>query len=124
MSSSPPRKKTASKIIKKATGEKVLFETIWATRPHYSFISGIALDDPPKVHYFAHIIPKGLYPKFKLLDRNIVLLSEVEHHLFDFGSEKQREDYVIFMLLNHRIVVDWDKLFKLVEELKQEYNAI
>lgn len=120
--SSSPKKKTASKIVKKASGEKVLFESIWATRPHYSFISGLPLDEQPKVHYFAHVISKGLYPKFKLLDRNIVLLTEDEHYLFDFGTQKQRDEYVIFMLLNHRIVVDWNKLFKLVEELKLEYH--
>lgn len=123
-SPAPKKKKTASKIVKKASGQKILFESIWAVRPHYSFISGLPLDEEPKVHYFAHIIPKGLYPKFKLLDRNITLLNEVEHHLYDFGTESQREDYAVFMLLNHKIFVDWNKLYTLRDELLKEYREL
>jgi hypothetical protein len=120
--SSSPKKKTYSKILRKASGEGILFKAIWDTRPHESFISGVHLGDEAKAHFFAHLLPKGQYPKYRLLDRNIVLLSMEEHAMLDAGTEAHREMYVKFMLANHGVVVDWNKLSTLVEELKQEYN--
>ena len=122
INSKSAKKKTYSKILRKASGEGILFKAIWDTRPHVSFISGVHLGDEAKAHFFAHLLPKGQYPKYRLLDRNIVLLSMEEHAMLDAGTEAHREMYVKFMLANHGVVVDWNKLFTLVEELKQEYN--
>ena len=73
-----------------ATGEGVLFAALINTRPHVSFISGLPI---PDISYqnCAHILPKGQnkYPRYKLLDRNIVFLTMQEHFLYDSGTEKK-----------------------------------
>lgn len=105
-------KKSISKV-KKNYGEKLVFEMIWNERPHVCFVSGRTLNEEAKAHYFAHVLSKGLYPKFRLLKENIVLLHEDYHYAFDFQSEaKQRE-----------LPGDWDKLYELREKLKQKYNG-
>jgi hypothetical protein len=108
--------KTTSKIIKnnikKPTGEKALFEALWATRSHVSFVSGKRVG--PIAHTFAHCIPKGLYPKFKLYDKNIVFLTPEEHYEFDFGTEESQR----------KLGGDWDKLYILREELLKEYRKL
>ena len=106
--------KTASKVIKnhvkKPTGEKALFEALWATREHVSFVSGLPVN--PIAHTFAHVLPKGLYPKFRLYDKNIVFLTPEEHYEFDFGTATSR----------NKLSGNWGKLFNLAEELKKEYG--
>jgi hypothetical protein len=59
-----------------------LFNHIWETREHISELSGKPL--LPKGHLmwhwqFLHILPKGTYPKFKLLPKNIILALPDEH---------------------------------------------
>ena len=111
-----PKPKTASKIIKnsikKPTGEKALFEALWATRPHVSFVSGERVE--PIAHTFAHCIPKGLYPKSRLYDKNIVFLTPQQHYEFDFGTEESQR----------KLGGDWDKLYTLREELLKEYREL
>lgn len=98
-------------------GQKALFLSIWNSRPRISFISGIPLGDEAMPHHFAHVIPKGTYSRFRLYDKNIVLLTPEEHTLYDFGSEEQREQYT-------RLTgADWNKLYELREELIKEYNS-
>jgi hypothetical protein len=108
--------KTASKIVKnwnkkrKPTGEKALFQALWETRPHVSFVSGKKVE--PVASTFSHILPKSVYPSFRLYDKNIVFLTPEEHYAFDMQSEdKQRE-----------LAGDWDKLYQLREELLKEYR--
>ncbi len=109
------RKKTSSKIVKKATGEKLLFQTIYNTRERVSFLSGKKIFGV--VSNFAHVLPKGLYPEYRLYDKNIILLTPQEHYLFDFGTEEQREKYT------KENNCSWDEIYKLREELKEEYNG-
>jgi hypothetical protein len=122
---SPPKKKTASKIVKnyKASGQAALFEALWNTRPRVSFISGIPVTPEPST--FAHLLSKAQnkYPKFKLYSKNIVFLTRYEHFLLDHGTEELREKYVKDMLSNHGIVVDWEKLYTLREILIEEYRT-
>lgn len=80
------------KYIKKPTGELELFKDIWNTRPHISFLTSSPLGFF-NVSYFAHILPKGKYPKAKLDPENIVLLKTQEHFLLDFGTKEQRKIY-------------------------------
>lgn len=93
---------------KKPTGEKVLFECIWNTRPHKSQLSGKKIPYP-RPGNFAHLLPKGKYPELRLVDINIVLLTTYEHFLFDQGTEEQRKKYAEE---NH---CDWG----VIEKLKQ-----
>jgi len=113
------------KTLKKPTGESALFDAIWKTRPHVSFIS----DKPINIEYhsdlwysiFAHVLSKGMYSKFRLLDRNIQLLLPEEHTIFDQGTEDQRQKYAQ-MCENDGGGCDWQRLYDLKSELLQEYN--
>jgi len=58
------------------TGELLLFQTIWNTRPRVCVISDVRLK-LFTINSFAHILPKGNY---KLYDRNIVLMTPENHH--------------------------------------------
>lgn len=114
-------KKSIKTKPKEATGEKILFETLFATRKHTSFISGLKIDDISHSNC-AHVLAKGQnkYPKFKLLDRNIVFLTVLEHHLYDNGTIEQRQKYAEQMI-KVGVVVNWKKLYDLRDELKNEY---
>lgn len=69
-----------------------LFQSIWATRPHVSFISGEPIRNFD--HWcFAHVLPKGTYPDLKFSADNIVLLTREEHRIFDQGTQKERLEY-------------------------------
>jgi hypothetical protein len=107
---------------KKPTGEAALFEAIWSTRKHVSFISNQPLDmyrgTDLWYNLFAHVLEKAQnrYPKFKLYDKNIVLLTPREHDLYDKGTAEQRAKYA------EETGADWNKLFELRKELIEEYG--
>jgi len=76
--------------------QEKLFMHVWNTRKHVSEISGKNLDTVPDFLFFncfMHILSKGKYPKFKLSEKNIMLGTPLEHHLIDFGTEKERKEY-------------------------------
>ena len=85
-----------------------MFLEIWQEREHKSFISGRFLGNEPRVHYFAHVLPKGTFPKFKCKKENIVLLTMEEHNRQHFGSIKDDPQ--------------WQKWFDLREKLMLKYN--
>lgn len=107
--------KTRSWKHKKPTGEILLFESIWNTRRHESFLNKEPLGDSLDVKFFAHVLPKAQnkYPKFKLYDKNIVLLTWDQHHFWDNGI---RSDLMK--------LPEWSKLFDLEAELKKEYEML
>lgn len=100
------------------TGEAVIFREIAVERPLISFISGLRVKGV--VSNFAHVLAKGKFPHYRLHKPNIVLLTEKEHELFDAGTEEQREKYKVTMGQGG-VVVNWDKLYQLRDELKQTY---
>lgn len=114
-------KKKSKAIVKRPTGEKIVFEIIYEERPHISYISGLYVDCI--AHTFAHVLAKGKYPKFRLRKDNIVFLTPEEHQLFDAGTEEQRQAYKERMKKDG-IDVDWDKLYKLRDELLNEYKEL
>jgi len=118
-----PTKSYIPKRTAKPTGQVALFGILMATREPVSFISGIPVDVTIATTY-AHVLSKSQnkYPKFKLYDKNIVFLSPEEHHLFDHGSSSGRDRYKDIMWKENKVLVDWDKLYTLVEELKKEYT--
>lgn len=108
-------KTKTKKVFKKKTGEKSIFEHIWETRPHKSFISGQDLDFyvyPYFFNLFAHVLSKNKYPEFRLYDKNIILLTPYEHFLLDQGTEEQRSNYN----------ADWELIYKLKGDLIAEYS--
>ena len=100
---------------KKATGEAKIFNEIAQEREPVSFISEINV--PLVAGNFAHVLSKKQRPDLRLKKINIVLLTEQEHYLYDFGTESQREIYAKEKK-EEFITVNWDKLFKLRDGLK------
>jgi len=106
-----PRKRYPLNKTPKPTGEAALFQALWSTRPHRSFVSGTPLGDEMSAFFFGHVMPKSTYPEFRLFDRNIQFLTIEEHFAWDStGRDKLRSD------------PDWDKMFSLEAELKELYN--
>lgn len=64
--------------------QREMFGHVWASRPHVSEVSGRRLHEG-RAHNFAHILPKGTYPAFKLNPDNIALMTLSEHTEFDNG---------------------------------------
>ena len=112
------------KTPKKATGQRELFDEIWAERKQVSFLSNKRLshyeNTPFWFNLFAHVLSKALnkYPKFILHKENIILLTPEEHTLLDHGSESQREKYA------EENQCDWDDIYDLKEKLKEDYERI
>jgi hypothetical protein len=105
---------------RKKTGELQVFMEIWAERPHFSELSGRPLEQYASTAFFAslfaHILNKGMYPKFRLNKDNIVLLHPEEHNLLDFGTIDQREAYA------RKYYCDWQEIYDKKEYLKSIYE--
>ena len=108
-------KKTGGyKFVKKATGEKNLFEDIAAEREWVDYVTGEPLRQLTPTQ-FLHVLPKALnkYPLFKLYKKNIVLGSDETHFKWDKAPRSElRKD------------PQFDKLFALEEELIEEYRNL
>ncbi|MES2287661.1 MAG: hypothetical protein V4547_18340 [Bacteroidota bacterium] len=104
------RKSDKFKINKRRpTGELTLYKQIWDERPHKSEVSG---EHIPFFHIwcFSHILPKGLYPKYRLKKENIIIKTIKEH--YDWGNRRHKlKDFP-----------EWQPVFELYETLKQQYN--
>lgn len=74
---------------RKSTGEREMFEEIWAERPHYCENCGSYLGEEPKVFFFAHEKGKGAHPELRLVKANVKLWCYTCHHLHDFGSREE-----------------------------------
>lgn len=110
-----PRKQLKRSPIKqkprKPTGELVLFQSIWETRPHVSFVSGVDLGEEMNVSMFSHLLTKAAYPGYRLYDKNIVLKTPQEHFQWhNLPREKLLEKSP-----------NWQKVFDLYDELQHEY---
>ncbi len=109
---------------RKPTGEKALFEQIWAERRPFSYLTGLPLTQhyhsAKRVNMFAHILAKGKYPRYRLKKENIVLLTPYEHWLFDQGTEEQREKYAQ-KIRSQGHECSWDQLFDLKQQMKRKY---
>lgn len=109
---------------KEPTGEAKVFEQIWNDSDKRSFLS----DEPLSFHkghdqwysLFAHVLSKAQnrYPKFKLNDKYIKLLTPYEHFLFDHGTVQQRKNY------SDKTGCDWNKLYDLQKEGIEEYKKL
>lgn len=107
LASSKPKKKAY-----KSTGERALFIEIWNERKRESFLTGEKLPFTFDFRYFAHVLPKGGYPSYRLNKENIVLLLPSEHH----AQHSRGKDEL--MLEDPR----WKKFFDLQDRLREEYN--
>jgi len=99
-----------------------MFKDIWKRREHRSFLSDRDIDgysDDMWINLFAHVLPKGKYPLFRLNPDNIVLLTPYEHQLFDQGTEEYRARYE-----KDTLGCEWEKLYNYRDRLREEYEEL
>ena len=108
-----PLKRVPLSYKREPTGELVIMKAMWDNmKEHKSFINSEPIH-VFNVRNFAHVLPKAQnrYPKFKLYEDNIKLLTYEQHDMWDNGV---REDL--------RKLPEWNKMFELEAELIEEYK--
>jgi len=112
-----PLKRTAISKVKKATGEKFIFEEIAEEREWKCIVTGETLYEL-KPTQFMHVLPKALnkYPLFKLYKPNIQLASDETHYAWDFTPRSELRKDPRFDIL-------FELEAKLIEEYKQLKSA-
>lgn len=80
---------------------------IWLERQHICFNCDKHLGDRPYKTFFAHILPKGTFGKFRHRKDNILLLCPQCHHNLDFGFSTDMKR--------------WDEIQQIKQKLKTEY---
>src|ERR1035437_4445399 len=108
-----PLKRSAIKKKFKPSGEGEIFKKLIAENYHLSFISGLPIYNISHKNCH-HVLPKSKYEKFRLLGKNIIFVTDYEHHLIHFGTESDRLEY------SHRVFgCVWKRLSDLELELKE-----
>jgi len=72
--------------------DHLFFTQIWKKRPHRSEISGEYLGKEASSAFFHHILPKNKYPKIRMDEENIILLTLDEHA--DVESDMYKYDII------------------------------
>jgi hypothetical protein len=105
------KEKKSYSFKKKPTGEKEVFEKIWAERPHFCQICFTPIGEASPTN-FMHVLAKGLnkYPKFKLNPQNILLACSDCHHIWDHARHKVNQFF------------NW--VFELESSLKEQYKKL
>jgi len=119
-----PRKKMKYRS-KGPSGEKALFLDMFRRSDGTSEIDGTPLVPPPDgdgpeydlqwkafLSQWSHILPKGSYPKWRLVERNIVRKTTEQHRMWEQEKRKLRG------------MKEWKWVFLLEESLKREANGI
>ena len=75
------RQKVVTIKKRKNTGEKEVFEEIRNERPHYCTICSKYITEA-QARCFAHLLAKGMYPKYRLNKNNIAFVCSVFCHLY------------------------------------------
>lgn len=107
-------------------GQNKLFLEIWnESFPKKSRISGrdlswLEVGSSLWRSCFAHILPKGKYPEYRLYKINVLLVHNEEHLLLDQGTEEQRQEYKEKWEAEGYLV-DWGMFYELQEKLKTFY---
>ena len=116
--SQPKMPKTLKKVadknkgengLKKPTGELALFKEIYKKLGGKCQLTGNKIEFHPNC--FMHILSKGAYPRFRLYDRNVFMVEQDAHFLYD-NSDKQT---LLEQYPNAEII------YEKKEELKIEY---
>lgn len=89
--------------------EVALGRKLFEQRCKRSEVSGNPLGDDYDHVFASHILAKGAYPKFRLYSKNIVLMTYMEHYLWEFHQYKIKNS------------PEWQWVFLLKDLLKQEY---
>ena len=78
--------------VSKPNKDHLFFKEIWKKRPHRSEISGTYLGKEASSAFFHHILPKNKYPKIRMDEKNIILLTLDEHA--DVESDMYKYDII------------------------------
>ncbi len=111
------RKTYKKKIsVRKPTGELALFKKLYSERERVCYLTGVGLN---KYHntrlfhnLFHHVLPKGLYPKYRLKPENIIMLLPDVHNDIEVMAPSD-------LLTKYP---KYEKLLKLKDTLKKEYE--
>ena len=87
--------------------QKQLFKSVWFKRKHQCEVCGKALGNIPKTFYFAHILSKGAYPRYKFLEKNIALLCRDCHYSYDFRGVKEDKKFRKLLNRKHKLKVKY-----------------
>jgi hypothetical protein len=111
---------------KEPTGEAEMFQSIWDTRKHISWLTGTDINQfeynnfgelvkhPLWINLFHHPLNKKNYSRYRLNPDNIILLLPQEHlDIHSLGRDKLEEKYGKENI---------ERYYTLVEKLKSEYN--
>ncbi len=93
---------TIKKKFQKPSGELILFKAIWETRPHVCQMTGEPISEF-NVWNFMHILSKGAYPKFRLFDKNILLVTKEFHNEYDNG-DRSAPEFKDVMVLHDELI--------------------
>lgn len=89
------------------TGELGLFHEIWNERDHVCEVSGAVIRQFD-VRCFSHILPKGAYPRYRLLKENVKLVLPEIHQQWETGDRSDPK---------------FEKIRERELQLKQRYNS-
>jgi hypothetical protein len=89
--------------------EVLLGKHLFLARGKRSEVSGNPLGDNYDHVFASHILAKGAYPKFRHYYKNIVLMTYIEHHRWEFEGHKIKD------------LPEWKWVFQLKDLLKREY---
>lgn len=103
-----PRKKMKPRSPKNKSGQAALFKHIWESRPHSCEVCGTRIEEATASN-FSHLLPKGMYPDFKLREDNIVIKCRDCHDTWH-----RRGPHTL--MINPRWLVVCAKYFKLSRE--------
>ena len=78
--------------LRKATGEKAVFEEIAKERPHICFVTGTPIRELT-VSCFAHVLNKNSFKRYRLNKENIVLVHPWVHECYDKGPRAKLQPY-------------------------------
>jgi 5-methylcytosine-specific restriction endonuclease McrA len=101
---------------RKPTGEAIVFEMIARDREHKCEACGRLLHALTASN-FSHLLPKGSYPRYRLLPENIRIKCAACHDLWHNAGEET-------LRTGHRgNDLNWNRLFDLRDKLRLRYNT-
>ena len=106
----PLKRVPLKQTVKRVTGELALFKEIWDERPHKSEVDGTEIPFF-NIWCFSHILPKGLYPNYRLKKENIIIKTPDQHD--DWGNRRHK--------LKDK--EEWKPIFELYDTLREKYNT-
>lgn len=123
-----PRKKQKEQYGFKSQPE--VFENVWNKYEdergfHYCWLTGVQIDrfwgNSRESWMFAHVLPKGRFPKWKLNPDNIRLLHPDVHTLVDnYTSDMENETHE---LDGRATKINFKRWFNLQNELRRRYET-